>query len=308
VEHGTAYGGQAVIEGVMIRGRTRMATACRLPNGEIVVREEPVNSLMTRRPWLNRPFLRGTPALVDALMIGYRSLMWSADLALEAEDQKPSNPLWMWLTVFVSVAIGVGVFIIGPTWAVGWIHANAFWSNVFEGLLRLAMFIVYVLAISLMRDIRRLFRYHGAEHKVVNAFEAGHGSDGRISLEDAQKFGTIHPRCGGSFLLLFFVIAIVVHMFLGWPSWPIRIASRVLLIPVIAGIAYELIRLAGRNRESLLLRILVTPGLWLQRLTTGEPTDDQIEVAAKAMEAVVQAEQTAALAVSSAGNGPNHVT
>lgn len=281
------YGGQAVIEGVMIRGRSFMATACRLPSQEIVVHEEPVNSLLTRYRWLNIPIIRGTPALIDALVIGFRSLIFSADLAMEAENQKPVSNWWYGLTIAAALVIGIGGFIILPSLVVSTWAEDPLGKNLLEGLVRIILFVGYVIVISRLPDIRRMFEYHGAEHKVVNAFESNH----RIDLEQAQDFGTIHPRCGSSFILLVLVVAILVHALLGWPSWPVRILSRLATLPLVAGISYEIIRLAGSKRESLCLRAIVAPGLWLQRLTTRQPTQDQMEVAERALQAVVSKEQ-----------------
>jgi len=264
-----------------------MATACRLPNQEIVVHEEPVNSLLTRYRWLNLPVIRGTPALIDALAIGFRSLILSANLAMEAENQKPVSNWWYGLTIAAALVIGIGGFMVLPSLVVSTWAEHPLGKNLLEGLVRIVLFVGYVIAISRLPDIRRMFEYHGAEHKVMNAFERNQ----RIDLEQARDFGTIHPRCGSSFILLVLVIAILVHVLLGWPSWPVRILLRLATLPLIAGISYEIIRLAGRKRQSLLLRVIVAPGLWLQRLTTRQPSEDQMEVAKRALEAVVSKEQ-----------------
>ena len=286
------YGGQAVIEGVMIRGQSSMATACRLPNREIRVHKETLRPLTTRHRLLSLPIIRGTPALIEALTIGFRSLMWSANQALEGEGQKPVSNLGYTLTISVALVFGIGFFILLPSLAVGRVTHHPFGKNLAEGMLRIAMFIGYVLVISRMRDIKRLFEYHGAEHKVVNAWEAGEP----LELNRMTGYSVIHRRCGTSFILMVFAVSIVAHALLGWPAWHWRLLSRLALLPVIAGISYEIVRWSGRRPHSRLIAVLVAPGLWLQRMTTREPTEDQIEVAARAMREVLEAEAPAQLA------------
>ena len=300
----TAYGGQAVIEGVMIRGKERVATAVRLNDGSIAVRREMADGWTKGKSWLRLAFVRGTPALIDSLRLGYRTLMWSADQTMEGEGQKKPNALQYTFSIVLALAIGIGVFMLAPTWVIGLIpgtlHAAAganIWSqliptwpallhNISEGVLRVLMLVGYIFIIGRMKDIQRVFQYHGAEHKVVNGWEAG----AELTVEDVRKYSRIHPRCGTSFLFLFFVVGILVHALIGWPNWWLRGASRLMLLPVVAGLAYELIRLAGRKRDSLILRILVWPGMLLQRMTTSEPSDDQIEVAIASMRAVLEDE------------------
>lgn len=302
----SAYGGQAVIEGVMIRGKERVATACRLPDGTIVVRRDQADALSLRWRWLRLAFVRGTPALIDSLRLGYRTLMWSADLAMEGEQQKPT-PLQYTLSIVVAITIGVGLFGLLPTWFVslvfpGFKHVanqgasllaqltptpGAIIPNIIEGLIRILMLVAYIVLVGRNAEIRRVFSYHGAEHKVVNAWEAG----AELTVDGARPFSRIHPRCGTSFLFLVFLVGILVHALIGWPSdIPLRMASRLLLLPLVAGTAYELIRLAGRFRNSALMEFIIWPGLLLQRLTTAEPTDDQIEVALRSMRAVLEDE------------------
>ncbi len=304
-EQRASYGGQAVIEGVMIRGKDRVANACRNPHGDIVVHHEAITTATTRYPFLKWPFLRGTPALIDSFSLGYRTLMWSADIAMEGEEQEKPTPWQYFLTIAVALAFGIGVFVLLPTVMTGLIpgakHMAAtgnVWSqllptperilpNIAEGIIRLLFLVAYIMIIGNNKEIRRVFSYHGAEHKVVNSYEMG----APLTVEGAKPFSRIHPRCGTSFLFLFFVVGILMHALIGWPvNIGIRMLSRIIMIPLIAGVSYELLRLAGRYRDSLLLKIMVWPGMALQQLTTAEPTDDQIEVALKSMKTVLEDE------------------
>ncbi|HUT75260.1 MAG TPA: DUF1385 domain-containing protein [Armatimonadota bacterium] len=268
----------------MIRGPRHVATACRVADDNIAVNVEPTRSLLTRYPRLNLPLVRGTPALIDALSIGFRSLIHSANLAVEAEGQKPVSGWYFNLSIAAAFVLGVGLFVLAPSAAIHRVTTNSFALNALEGLARGLLFVIYVLIIGRLRDIRRLFRYHGAEHKVVNAYEAGR------PLSAADEFSVIHRRCGTGFIFNVIVVGVLVHAVLGWPSLWVRLASRVAVLPLVAGIAYELTRLAGRHGDSLVVRALIAPGMWLERLTTAEPTPDQIEVARRAMEAALQAE------------------
>jgi len=302
----TAYGGQAVIEGVMIRGKEKVATAVRLQDGTISVRRDEADSLIKRYPWLRFAFVRGTPALIDSMRLGYRTLMWSADQVMDAAPQSKPSSWQYFLTIFVSLLIGIGVFVLLPTYALKWVFPAAehaaqsrtlleqlmpSWSalvpNIAEGVLRVILLIGYVVGISFNPEIRRVFAYHGAEHKVVNAYE-DLGND--LTVASARTYSRIHPRCGTSFLFLVFVVGILLHSLFGWQEAWVRVIVRLLMLPLIAGTAYELIRLAGRWKKSLFLKLLVWPGLLLQRLTTAEPTDDQIEVALHSLQTVLQDE------------------
>ena len=290
------YGGQAVIEGVMIRGQSAVGTACRLLDGQIVVRTESPDSLVQRHRWLRLPFVRGTPALIDAIRIGFRALIFSANVAVESEGQNPVSPLTFALTIAGALVVGIGLFVLLPSALIPRVTHDAFLLNLLEGLARLVILVGYILIISRMQNVRRIFQYHGAEHQVIHAFESG----SEVNAEAASRFSTSHSRCGTSFLLLVVVVGVLVHALVGWPAWHWRLLSRLLLFPVVAGVAYELIRLAGAHPESLLLRALVAPGVWLQRLTTRQPSPDQVEVALKALEAVL-AEDSSAIALAKAG-------
>jgi uncharacterized protein YqhQ len=295
MQHEAPYGGQAVIEGVMIRGPRHVATACRVADGHIVVNQEPTRSLLLRYPRLNIVFIRGTPGLIDALTIGFRSLIYSANLAVESEGHKPPSPWYFTLSIVGALVFGIGLFVLAPSAVIGRLTHNSFVLNVLEGLVRAAFFVCYILLIGRMNEVKRLFRYHGAEHKVVNAYEAGR------PLAAASEFSVIHRRCGTGFIFNVIIVGILVHAVLGWPNFAVRLASRLLVLPVIAGFAYELTRLAGRYGDALIVRALIAPGMWLERLTTAEPTSDQVEVAQRAMEAALAAEGAAPVTDSADG-------
>ena len=277
-------GGQAVIEGVMMRGPAGIATAVRKPDGEIAVNKKPFAAISSRYPIFKAPLLRGFVMLAESLVYGIRELSWSAQAAGEEGEQLTARDLA--LTMTCSVCLAVLLFIVIPTYAAKFLSGGGFghfWLNMAEGVFRLAIFLLYIGGISLLKDIRRVFQYHGAEHKVINAYEA----EAELTPHDVQKFSTMHPRCGTNFLLIVMVVSIFIFAFLGWPGIVWRIASRVLLMPVVAGISYEIIRFAGNNFQYGWVRLLVAPGLLLQKLTTREPSAEQIEVAIKALEAVL---------------------
>ncbi len=275
-----SYGGQAVIEGVMIRGRKGYATALRLANGEVEVHRQAWVPLTQRHRLLRLPIIRGTPALIDALVVGYRTLMLSADRVAVGEGIKPPTPVQYGISIAIALAIAIGGFVLLPSAVTPKIVTNFLLLNLIEGVIRLVVFVLFLLGVSLMPDMRRVFQYHGAEHKVINAFE----ERGSYSSEDAGDFRTLHPRCGTSFIFMVLVVGILVHAVVRWPSLWLRLAWRLALLPVVAGLSYELVKLAGAHRSSWLLGALVAPGMWLQRITTREPTPDQIEVAIRALE------------------------
>jgi len=287
------YGGQAVIEGVMMRSPRYFAVACRHPNGEIVLKlEDLANSWLARLRWLNRPFLRGTLALLDAMALGIRALRFSADVQLEEQtqtvQQKRINDLAIGSTMVVGLLIGLGLFVALPTTLTQLLPwKNPILLNMLDGILRIALFLGYVLAVGHLKEIRRVFQYHGAEHKAINTFEAGLP----LTLENAQQQSRIHPRCGTSFVMVVLILAIFVFSLTGRPPIWLRIPLHIALLPVVAGIAYEVIKFAGRRKESRFTRWLLAPGLWSQRMTTREPEETQIEVALRALQAVVEQEQ-----------------
>ena len=281
-----AVGGQAVIEGVMMRDAAKTATAVRLPNGEIAVEMHPVTSIRDRYPVLNLPLIRGSVIMVESLVIGMRALSFSAQAAGEEDEQMTKKEIA--LTILFALVLASVLFIVIPTGAA---HLAAAYTNdpivfnLIEGGIRLAVFLLYIWGISWMGGIRRVFQYHGAEHKTIHCYEAGEA----LTVENVQKFPRLHPRCGTNFLLIVMVIAIVFHVFFGWPDLWLRILSRLAVLPVVAGVSYEIIRFAGRS-ENRIVRILITPGLWLQYLTTRPPDDEMVEVAIESLKAVLPPE------------------
>lgn len=280
-------GGQAVIEGVMMRGPELTATAVRTPEGKIEISSRPVNSISDRYPILKKPLLRGCVSLIESLVIGIRSLGYSAQMAGEEEEQLSDRELAG--TIAFAFVLAAVLFIAIPTGAAKLFHSiteNPVFLNLMEGVLRLFIFIAYIVGISRMKDIQRVFQYHGAEHKTIACFEAGEA----LTVENAMKHTRFHKRCGTSFLLIVMLVSIFVFAFLGWPSLIERIVSRIVLLPVVAGISYEIIRFSA-NSDNCILGWAVKPGLWLQRLTTREPEPDMLEVAIESAKAVLPADK-----------------
>lgn len=296
------YGGQAVMEGVMMRGTRAMAVAVRQPDGEIVLHTEDLDPRIYRGPLSRIPFLRALTSLWDVLVLGIRALMYSAEVALGEEEEVDFHGPIGWGTLIFSLALGIGLFFVVPLLLVGIADryiASSFLSNVVEGLIRLAIFLAYVWAIGQIPDIRRVFAYHGAEHKTVNAYEAG------VDLLPAKvaRFSTAHFRCGTAFLLSVMVISILIFALLGRPPMALRILSRILLLPVVAGIAYEFIKFTSRHREHPLVQAIAAPNLALQKLTTREPDESMLEVSIAALQGVLAMEDAlAAPAKASAGD------
>jgi uncharacterized protein YqhQ len=284
-------GGQAVLEGVMMRGVSTWAVAVRKPDGGIEVTSEPLVSWAKRNRVLRLPVIRGVVALAESLKIGFRALGISANAQLEEEeDAEPIGGLMWGLTIALSLALAVGLFFVIPVGATSLIKDQLGSSLLFwlvEGVLRTAIFIGYILLISRLRDLRRVFEYHGAEHKTISCFEAGD----QLVPARAARYSRLHPRCGTSFLLIVMVLAIFVFAPIGLPAWYWLLASRILGIPLIAGLSYEVIKWAGRNRRKRWVRALMWPGLMLQNLTTREPDHEQLEVAIRALEAVLAVER-----------------
>lgn len=279
-------GGQAVIEGVMMRAPGSVATAVREANGHIAVQVKAVESLGDRYPIFRAPFLRGVVSLGESLVLGMRSLSYSARMAGEDDEEMTDGEVAM--TMIFAFLLAAVLFIAVPTYGVKIFHAvseDPLYLNIFEGCLRLAVFLAYIFSISRMEGIYRVFQYHGAEHKTIHCFEKGEA----LTVANVQKCSRFHPRCGTAFLLIVMIVSIFVFAFLGWPGLAERIISRVVLLPVIAGISYELIRLAGKHPNGL-MHIFILPGLWLQRLTTNEPGDEMVEVAIESLKAVLARE------------------
>src|SRR5436309_202060 len=292
-----AIGGQAVLEGVMMRGPSNWAVAVRKPDGEIAQIHRSIESPMKRHVLARLPIVRGVIALGESLAIGFRALAISANYAAQEEgapaDEVPAELSRGQLIFAFAVAIGfaIALFKVTPALITDLlpIHRTGVFVVV-EGLIRVTIFVLYLSLISLLPDLRRVFQYHAAEHKAINAYEAGE----ELTPERVQRFSLIHPRCGTAFLLWVMVIAIFVFAFFGRPVWYWLIATRILLLPVIAGIAYELIRFAGKHQDNRILMSLLAPGMWLQRLTTREPSLDQIEVSIQALREVLEREGQAA--------------
>lgn len=290
------YGGQAVIEGVMMRSPHYFSVACRAPDGTIVARTEALrNTLIGRLQFLNRPFLRGILMLVDAIALGIKALHFSAEVQVQNDpDSPPPSKTVQDIAIGGAAVMGFGIgillFFVIPTLLTDWLKREgwgSFEQNLVDGILRIAIFLGYVGVIGLMPNIRRVFQYHGAEHKAINALEAGLP----VTLENARAQTRLHPRCGTTFVLLVLVVSIFVFALLGRPPAYIRIPIHIALLPLIASATYEVIRLAGMFRGGFLTRILLAPGIWSQYLTTREPTDDQIEVAVVALRRVQELEE-----------------
>jgi uncharacterized protein YqhQ len=285
-------GGQAVLEGVMMRGPSAWSVAVRKPDGAIAEVNQPIASVLLRHRWLRIPVIRGVVALGESLAIGFKALHISARYASqeEGEDGQVETELTRGQILFAfGIAIGFALllFKVSPALITNWLPVESTGAFVVvEGLVRVTIFILYLLLISLLPDLRRVFQYHAAEHKAINAYEAGE----ELEPETVARHSLLHVRCGTAFLLYVMVIAIFVFAFFGRPVWYWLIASRILLLPVIAGIAYEVIRFAGKHAEHRVLRAFLAPGLWLQRLTTREPTLDQIEVSIRALREVLRLE------------------
>ncbi|MBQ1406868.1 MAG: DUF1385 domain-containing protein [Eubacterium sp.] len=323
----TMVGGQAVMEGVMMRGQTREAVTIRLPDGRTYIRSTP----RKKSPAVMKlPFVRGVVAFVMSLVSGMSTLTFSADVLeyfTEDETEETDNAaekqkegvfdrferrmvekygeqkVWnvmMAFSVVIALVIAIGVFVLLPTLAVSALKgviASEVVLNIIEGLLRLAMFVLYIVAVSHMKEIRRVFEYHGAEHKTIHCFENGL----ELVPENADDFYTLHPRCGTSFLMFVMVISLVLFSLLGWPNLAARFASRILLMPVVAGISFELLRWAGRS-DNIIVKVLSIPGLLLQKITTNEPDHEELEIAMISMKAVLAADRKAAEGALAASN------
>ena len=276
-------GGQAVLEGVMMQNSDRIAVAVRREtDGVIILEDIPVRHRFKRVNSV--PILRGLFRLYNMLSIGFKALNISANLALGEEEQL--GKMATAATFGFAILLAVGGFVILPLYLSGKIQGviemNPILYSLVEGIIRIAFFILYLFAISRLKDIRRVFQYHGAEHKVVHVYE----NREELTVDNARKYATIHPRCGTSFLMIVMIISILLFALIGAPTIWVRVLSRILLLPLIAGISYELLRFSGKRYDRLWVRILIQPGLWLQRLTTGQPSDEMVEVAIAALNKV----------------------
>ena len=282
-------GGQAVLEGVMMRGPRNWAVAVRKPDGEIAQVARTIDPLMARHWALRLPIVRGVVALGESLAIGFRALSVSANYAAAeaAEGDTEPEEIGRW-TMFFSFAVAIGfavmLFKVSPALLTDLLPiSSGGWFVIVEGVIRVTIFVTYLALLSLIPSLRRVFQYHAAEHKAINAYEAGE----ELTPEVTQRYSLIHPRCGTAFLLWVMVIGVFVFALFGRPAWYWLIVTRIALLPVIAGLAYELIRFAGKHSDNRTLMTLLAPGLWLQRLTTREPTLDQLEGSIRALKEVL---------------------
>ena len=286
------YGGQAVMEGVMIRGKEGVAISVRQPNGELNTVRQPLASIYKGR-LREMPFIRGIIVLVETLVLGTQSLLHSAQVVAAEEVGEKIPTAILGGTVAASLALGVALFIMVPLFTTRYLidpHiGSALLSNIFEGLIRIGIFIAYLKVISLIPDIKRVFAYHGAEHKVVNAYEAGVP----LEVESVRNYSTAHARCGTAFLFIVLIVAIFVFALVGQPTLWIRILSRIALIPVIAAISYEIMKFGAAHIDNKIVRVLLAPGLLLQAITTKEPDDSQLEAAISALNEVIEIDRAA---------------
>ena len=298
-EHMTSIGGSAVMEGVMMRGPKEIATAVRKSDGEIELDKRAVSSLVTKYHINKIPVLRGVFSFFDSMICSIRALMWSAEF-VDLEDEESESKFDKWLSdkfgdkvkdiviyfsLFVAMIFSIGLFFILPNIITGFLSGfikSSLLKTLIEGVVRIAIFLGYVLAVSQMEDIKRVFQYHGAEHKTIFCYEAGLD----LTVDNARNMSRLHPRCGTSFLVFVMVISIVLFSFISWDNMWTRIGLRLLLLPVVAGISYEIIRWAGRSKSKVVC-IISRPGMWLQKITTREPDDSQLEVAIASMKAVL---------------------
>jgi uncharacterized protein YqhQ len=307
-------GGQAVLEGVMMRGVSAWAVAVRLPSeqqlaavqrgekpdpeqaalGDIEVHTHPLTSVLTKHRVLRLPLVRGVVALGESLGIGFRALSISVNAQLGEQEEEISRPMWV-LTVFLALVMSVGLFFVIPVALTSLVKdqlGSAFLFWLVEGVLRTAIFLGYLLLVSRLRDLRRLFEYHGAEHKTISCFEAGLD----LTPENAQRFSRLHPRCGTSFLLIVMIVSIFAFAPVGLPAWYLLVATRVLGVPLIAGLSFEIIKLTGKHRRAQWARAVMWPGMQLQKLTTREPDLSQLAVAIAGLEAVLETQSADATA------------
>ncbi len=297
-EHITSIGGSAVMEGVMMRGPKEIATAVRKPDGEIEIDRRGVSSLVTKYHVNKIPIIRGVFAFFDSMISSIRALMWSAEFVDLEDDSESKFDKWLtekfgdkvkdiviYFSLFISVIFSVGLFFVLPHFITSLLE-NLIQSNLIktliEGVIRISIFLGYVLLASRMEDIRRVFQYHGAEHKTIFCYEAGLD----LTVENARNMSRLHPRCGTSFLVYVMIISIILFSFVSWGNMWIRLGMKLLLLPVVAGISYEIIRWAGRSKNKIVC-VISRPGMWLQKITTREPDDSQLEVAIESMKAVL---------------------
>jgi uncharacterized protein YqhQ len=279
------YGGMAVIEGVMMQGPKRIAVAVRKPDGSIAVEIEENKMGWKRYPFLKWPLIRGSYVLIKSMIVGMKMLNKSANLSMDEEEEELST-LDIFITGLVAFALAMALFVILPVTIVHYtstIIGGVFAQNIVEGIIRMVFFLLYVFAISKMKEIERVFMYHGAEHKTISTYEAGE----ELTVANARRYSTLHPRCGTSFLLMVMIISILVFAMLGDGNLLYRITSRIAVFPIVAGLGYEFIKFSGRHCTAAWAKVFIAPGLQLQRLTTRPPDDQMLEVAIAALKAVL---------------------
>lgn len=278
-----AFGGQALIEGVMMRSKKHMVLCVRKPNNEIVTNVNNLNPMTDKHRFLGIPFVRGIVAMVETFFLGMKGILFSANTALSEEEEESLTLGYKELLVVGLGVIGImSLFFIVPFVLVDFLGLTGFVFNIAEALIRLTMFIIYLGLISLWGEFRRILQYHGAEHKAINAYEAGVN----LEISNVKNFSRLHPRCGTSFLFIVLIISIVLFSLVPSSDYFVRLGYRILLIPVISSISYELLKLSGKYRNSIIMKIFTAPGLAFQLLTTKEPNDDMLEVSVKALKAV----------------------
>jgi uncharacterized protein YqhQ len=281
------YGGQAVIEGVMMRSPLKYAIAVRKPDKEIILKIGKIRTLSDKMKFLKWPIFRGVINLIESLVLGLKALTYSAEQATGEEEK--INSVEMFFTILIAFGLFIVFFIALPTAMARYLDrylSNVIIYNLFEGLLRISIFITYLFFISRIKDIKRVFEYHGAEHKVIYTYEAGE----ELNVDNVKKYSTLHPRCGTSFIFIVLIMSILVFSLLGRQTLLLRIAYRIAIIPIIAGLSYEILKLSAKNMNKSIVKWAVMPGLWFQKLTTSEPDNAQIEVAIKALEGVLPKE------------------
>ncbi|WP_066506116.1 DUF1385 domain-containing protein [Abyssisolibacter fermentans] len=295
-------GGQAIIEGVMMKGKNSVSVAVRKPDGEIEVDKRKITPVTEKYKFLGLPFFRGSVALIEAMIIGTKALMYSAKF-YEEEDYEPSKfdkflekifkdkveDVIIYFSVFISLLISIGIFMLGPSFITNLLKSkinNAIGLNLIEGLIRVIIFLIYIFSVSKLKDIKRVFEYHGAEHKTIHCYE----NNEELTVDNARKYTTLHPRCGTSFLFTVMIISILVFSLFGWPNPLLRFISRIVMLPVIAGISYEINRYTGKSQSKFAF-IVSYPGLLLQKITTNEPDDSQLEVGIAALKGVIEEEE-----------------
>jgi uncharacterized protein YqhQ len=276
-----AFGGQALIEGIMIRSRSHLVLCVRKPNSEIITNIEEIKPLAQKHRVLAVPFIRGIVALPETLYLGFKGLFFSANAAIEDEEEGESEKFtWKEFAVAIALAVGVAsLFFVVPFLLVTWLGLTGVVFNVVEAVIRLALFLAYLAVIASWGEFSRVLQYHGAEHKAINALEAG----APMNVENVRRYSRLHPRCGTSFIFIIVIVSIVLFSIMPDFGFAVRLAYRILLIPVIAGVSYELLRLSGKYKDSAITKVLIFPGITFQRLTTKEPSDDMLEVSIKAV-------------------------